>query len=278
MRLVKKINTSVALCVDESGRQLVALGKGIGFLNIQEEVPLSQITRTFYDVDARYVDALSDLSPEVVELASQIVDTSQGLLSYELSPNLSFVLADHLQFAIKRAEEGIMVSMPLAFDVQQQYPVEYRIGRWAVGRVNQELGANLPVREAIGIAMAFVNNAAAPKEGSRVDDDQVLEQIIEESTTIVESTLGVAVDRDSLNYARFATHIQYLFQRAQTGISVESGNVDAYELLRKQYPEVSSCADLVADVFYRRTGRILTDEERLYLMLHINRIASKTAT
>lgn len=36
------------------------------------------------------------------------------------------------------------------------------------------------------------------------------------------------------------------------------------------------CADDIASVLSRLTGRELIDEERLYLMMHINRIASKT--
>ena len=31
MRIIKKINNNVALCVDHSGREVVAMGKGLGF-------------------------------------------------------------------------------------------------------------------------------------------------------------------------------------------------------------------------------------------------------
>ena len=53
---------------------------------------------------------------------------STGLLSYEVSPNLPFILADHIAYAVKRKEQNIVVRMPLSFDVRQQYPVEFRIG------------------------------------------------------------------------------------------------------------------------------------------------------
>lgn len=43
MRTIKKINTSAVLCVDDDGRQLIALGKGLGFRWMDEEVKLKDI-------------------------------------------------------------------------------------------------------------------------------------------------------------------------------------------------------------------------------------------
>lgn len=62
MEIVKRINTSAVLCVDGNGRQLVAFGRGLGFKNVGDEVPLSEIQRTFYNVSSRYI-ALVDEVP-----------------------------------------------------------------------------------------------------------------------------------------------------------------------------------------------------------------------
>ena len=277
MRLVKKINSSAVLCVGVDGCQLVAMGNGIGFLNIGDEVPMSRITRTFYDVDPLYLGMLSELPEDVLELASQVVDASMGLLSYELSPNIAFILADHIAFAIKRSREGIVVRMPLSYDLKQQYPVEYRIGLWAVKRINKQFDVLLPPQEAVGIALGFINNMAMDKEGAGTSDEDVLAGIIEEATAIVEDDLNVQVDREGISYARFATHIQYLFLRILAGERIESGNESMYGSVCAEYPEVSACTDRIAAVFARQMGQRLTDEEKLYLMLHVNRIAA-TAT
>ncbi|MDB1871301.1 CAT RNA binding domain-containing protein [Collinsella aerofaciens] len=49
MEIVKRINTSAVLCIDGNGRQLVAFGRGLGFKDVGDELPLSEIQRTFYN-------------------------------------------------------------------------------------------------------------------------------------------------------------------------------------------------------------------------------------
>ncbi|MEE0798282.1 MAG: CAT RNA binding domain-containing protein, partial [Collinsella sp.] len=128
MEIVKRINTSAVLCVDGNGRQLVAFGRGLGFKNVGDEVPLSEIQRTFYNVSSRYIALVDEVPDELLELTSDVIDMSTGLLPYEVSPNLPFILADHIAYAVKRKEQKIVVRMPLSFDVRQQYPVEWDCG------------------------------------------------------------------------------------------------------------------------------------------------------
>ena len=49
MKVIKKINNNVALCLDGNQRELIAFGKGIGFKPIPYELTdLSVIERTYY--------------------------------------------------------------------------------------------------------------------------------------------------------------------------------------------------------------------------------------
>ena len=41
MRIIRNINNNVSLCKDSNNVQVVVFGKGIGFLKVNEEVPLS---------------------------------------------------------------------------------------------------------------------------------------------------------------------------------------------------------------------------------------------
>ncbi|RHL37389.1 PRD domain-containing protein [Collinsella sp. AF37-9] len=278
MEIVKRINTSAVLCVDGNGRQLVAFGRGLGFKNVGDEVPLSEIQRTFYNVSSRYIALVDEVPDELLELTSDVIDMSTGLLSYEVSPNLPFILADHIAYAVKRKEQNIVVRMPLSFDVRQQYPVEFRIGEYALKIIRKRLNVRLPAHEAVGIAMAFINNMADSDSCEVVKEfsADIYDRVLEESTVAVENRLGIQVDREGFDYARFATHLQYLFNRLNSGESIVSDNRKMYLSLKKEYPVASMCADDIASVLSRLTGRELIDEERLYLMMHINRIASKT--
>ncbi len=61
MQVVRKINNNAVLCTDKSGRELIAIGKGLGFGALPREIGLDEIERTFYDVDSAYHKAAEDL-------------------------------------------------------------------------------------------------------------------------------------------------------------------------------------------------------------------------
>lgn len=270
---VRRINNNVALCQDSRGRELIALGKGIGFGALPREVSLAEIERTFYDVDSRYQPLLTELPDDVLAFSARIVDIAANELSYPLSPNTVFTLADHINFAIERARKKIRVKMPLAYDVEQMYPTEYRIGQHTVRRIQKEFLVSLPQSEAVGIAMNLLNNRLtqeAPVPGT-VQDEEMLEEI----TEIVENSFHILVDRESFNYSRYATHLQYLFQRIHAGKAIQSDNLQLYTSLREEFPEIAACVETIAAHIQQAWHCTLTEEEKLYLILHVNRICIK---
>ena len=66
MRAIQRINHNAAICEDGAGRQLIALGRGIGLGDIPHEVDLDVVTRTFYGIDSKYLAFIDEVDPEVL--------------------------------------------------------------------------------------------------------------------------------------------------------------------------------------------------------------------
>ena len=64
MRAIQRINHNAAICEDGAGRQLIALGRGIGFGDMPHEVDLDVVTRTFYGIDSKYLAFIDEVDPE----------------------------------------------------------------------------------------------------------------------------------------------------------------------------------------------------------------------
>jgi beta-glucoside operon transcriptional antiterminator len=276
VQVVHSINNNAAICVDGRGRELIALGNGIGFGDIPRELPLSEVKRTFYGIDPKYLGLLGELPEETLEFAAQLSDLARNTLSYELSPNLPITLADHIAFAVKRAEEHMIVQMPLAYDIRQSYPTEYRIGEMAVHGIEKTFHVKLPKQEAGGIALSIVNGAvsASPKDSR---SERLADLLLEDSAQIIERRLKISVGRDSFDYARFATHMRYLIGQLQRGERLASEASGLYPEMEKHYPEAFACGNAVADFLEERLGTTLVREERVYLMLHIERVYEREA-
>lgn len=69
--------------------------------------------------------------------------------------------------------------------------------------------------------------------------------------------------------------MQYLFRRIQGGENISSANLPLYGNSREEFPELASCIDHISSYIEHSWGTRLTDDEKLYLLLHVNRICSQ---
>lgn len=278
MQAIKKINNNTVVCVDRNGKQLIAMGRGLGFPQLPREISLAEIERTFYNISPQYVAAISELDPAMVDFAARITDIARNELPYELSPNAAFALADHISFMVQRARKHLRVKMPLAYDIQTLYPQEHKIARYTLERAQKEFKIGLDKQEIVGIALNFVNSRITPDTTEATDrtlqDETMLEDLIE----IVEEHFGLIVERTGFNYTRYASHMQYLFDRIHAGTLIQSGNSPIYQDLKQNHPKVADCVEKIAAHLEQEWSCHLSDEEKLYIMLHVNRVCSKNQT
>lgn len=273
MKLLRKINNNAAAAQDKRGREMVVLGRGVGFHPMPYELTdLSVVYRTFYDVEPQYYEMLSSLPEEALMAAADIAEQAEIALQAELNPNLPFTLADHIAFAQEREKQGIRLATPLHYDVQHLYPREYELGLQAMETVRLRTGTALPRAEAVNIALHIVN---AELEGSDLSSTLAAVEVLDEVTVLVERELGIALDRESYNYARFAMHIQFLVRRLSSGKVMEQGSDKMLSELSAEYPATYRCAQAVAKEIEQRHGWHCSSDEVLYLMLHIYRVQNR---
>lgn len=272
MRAIQRINHNAAICEDGAGHQLIALGRGIGFGDMPHEVDLDLVKRTFYGIDPKYLSFIGEVDPDVLEFSAQLADIVTQQVSYELSPNLPITLADHIQFAIKRAREHMVVTLPLERDIEQLHPIEYRLGEMAVNGIKKTFDVRMPRSEAGGVAMSILN-AAVKASDRRVLEERREERLLDKTVKIVEAEFGVSVDRSSFAFARFATHVRYLLDRVAKKEPIETDNSSLYDVLVEQYPRSASCVEKIDDLVIGAFGESLAKEELVYLIMHVNRIA-----
>ena len=158
MKVIKKINNNVAICLDNNNNELIAFGKGIGFQKVPYELTdISKIERTYYGVNSSYISLINEIPEDIFEISAKIVEWAKTKLTKELSVNIVFTLADHIHFAIKRYEEKINVKMPLGYEIEHLYETEMMIGKKSVAYINRRKKIKLGKSEAVGIAMHFIN-------------------------------------------------------------------------------------------------------------------------
>jgi beta-glucoside operon transcriptional antiterminator len=251
MKAIKKINNNVAICRDNSNRELIAFGKGIGFPPMPYQITdLASISMTFYRMDKSYYKLLEEIPEEVFETAAIIVKKAQMTLNCNLNPNLLPGLADHINFAIKRMKKFKEMKMLFSYDVEQLYPLETSLGRYAVKLVQKNLLIKLPESE------TFLET----------------EQLIAEITEIIEKTFNTVINRKGFNYNRFVMHLRYYLKRIEEKKQFIDEVGVLFGVMKDENPEIHKCAVIIGSVIDKKLNSQITKDEILYLMIHISRI------
>lgn len=271
MKVVKNINNNVSICLDSKGVEVVAFGKGIGFTKPPYEVDLANVTKTYYNVDSTYVSMINDIPKEVIEISDEIVEYARSKLGTNLSSNIVFTLADHLAFAIQRVKKNIKFTLPIASDIQYLYEKEMEVGKFGTKLVLQRLKVYLPKDEAAYIALHIINSQE--KEKNNLDTKN--EELIDEIVKIIEEDFKIKINKDDFNYSRFVTHMHYLLKRGRKEELLQTDNSKLYEKLVKEYPKAYASSEHVSEFLDEKLNMGLNEEEKLYLMLHINRLCTR---
>lgn len=274
MHILRVFNTNVVLARDADGREVVLTGRGLGYqARPGQPVDESKVVRTFVPEDGGNAESfaamLATIAPEHVQLVDRVLAPVWAELRREPSSTTVLALADHLSFAIKRFSRGLEGQFPLRAEVAHLYPRELAWGERIVAAVNEQLDVTLPPGEAVPIALHLVN-AAFNSDNLALTHRMttVLGQVLD----MIEATFGLPLDRESMNVARFITHLRYFFVRVHSGEQLEDDPVSFLTAIRASYPDAYRCARHVREVLELRLGHPVTEDETAYLTLHIARL------
>lgn len=272
MEVIKKLGNNAAICKDNSGRELIALGLGIGFPKCPYALDdLSKIERTFYNVDNEYLYLFENVDSNILALSADVIDLATTMLSVSLKENAIYTLADHLNFAVIRLNKGMIFNTPISNELRDLYPVEVKVAKYTLNLMKKKLNIELPGEEMYAIAMNIINSEEIL---SSTSDVSVKSEFILEIVHLIEAQMHISIDKNSFNYSRFASHMQYLFRRKSEYTEISSTNKKLFELLKNEYPMTYQCVLGIKELIFNKFNWNIGDEELLYLILHVNRLCS----
>lgn len=273
MLIEKVINNNVVSAKDENHREVVVMGKGIGFkAKTGNEISPEKIEKIFY-MDSkstmdRFAELLKNIPLEHIQVTDQIVEYAKRVLNKKLNQNIYITLTDHINFAVERFIQGLLFQNPLLWEVKNFYREEYLIGEYAVALIRKELKVELPVDEVASIALHIVNAEYDTVMSEALSITKCIPGILQ----IVREYFNVELDEESLHYERFLTHLKFLTQRIVKRELLDNNDVEFKEMIAKLYPKEFKCSQTVAEYIEQYFGHKVTEEELTYLTVHIRRV------
>lgn len=271
----KVINNNIISAYEKSGAEVIVMGRGIGFKKKQGEVvPADQIS-TIFRIKSRtlaeqFKELLANMPLERVRISDEIISHAKDHLKLKLNQSIYVTLTDHINFAIERVSQGIEPQNALLWEIKRFYPQEFQLGIYALELIHDRLGILLPEDEAGFIALHFVN----AEYGTDIRDAVKFPDQMQAIVDIVERELGILLDESSLHYERFMTHIKFLIQRIYRKELLSSEDRELSLMMQRKYPREYQCSVKVAEYIMQATGCRLSEEEIMYLSVHIRRVST----
>ena len=269
------INNNIISAYEKSGAEVIVMGRGIGFKKKQGEVvPADQISKIFRiksrTLTEQFKELLANMPLERVRISDEIISHAKDHLKLKLNQSIYVTLTDHINFAIERVSQGIEPQNALLWEIKRFYPQEFQLGIYASELIHDRLGILLPEDEAGFIALHFVN----AEYGTDIRDAVKFPDQMQAIVDIVEHDLGILLDESSLHYERFVTHIKFLIQRIYRKELLSSEDRELSLMMQRKYPREYECSVKVAEYIMQATGSRLSEEEIMYLSVHIRRVST----
>ncbi|MDU5948966.1 MAG: PRD domain-containing protein, partial [Paenibacillus macerans] len=192
-------------------------------------------------------------------------------LPKKLNENIYVSLTDHINFAVERHQQGLEIKNALLWEIKQLYKEEFSIGLKTLERIKLKLGIDLPEDEAAFIAIHIVNAEMNEEVGTTMDITKFIQQII----NIVKYHFGTEFEEDSLSYLRFITHLKFFAQRVLKGTHYREDYDNLFDLIKEKHREAAFCAEKIKKFVEKEYNHKLTNEEMLYLTVHIERVVNR---
>ena len=106
-----------------------------------------------------------------------------------------------------------------------------------VDAMNTYLGGALPRSEAVALALHLVN---AGFSGGDLSATYTMTGIIQQMIAVIEGAYGITLAQDSVNVARFITHLRYLFVRIHQHEQLDDEPQPIIESIKTSYPRLAS--------------------------------------
>lgn len=275
--MIKSLNNNLVLAVNEEAEEFVLFGKGIGFKKKKGDViDQTLVTKIFESQNQtqNFSAILANISPEILSMTEKIIEKGEQELNKKINASIIVALSDHIQSAIERQKnDQDLTENALQWEIPFLYFKEYELGKTALVMIEEEMGVLLPEIEASFIALHFVN---AQDGLESMDETMFITKVTKSMVKIIQSLFDISLNKSSINYSRFVTHIRYFMNRQLRNKAFTSENNDGlYAIIQEQYPRSYACGLTIREMLKKDYQMSISDDEMVYLIIHIERITKE---
>ncbi|GKU31601.1 glucose PTS transporter transcription antiterminator GlcT [Clostridium folliculivorans] len=268
--VIKAFNNNIVLATNNKSEKIL-FAKGIGFNKKLGDIITSEtlVEKIFTIEDEKnksnFKEIVNRNDEAFVALCEEIIRDISDKLGEELSENIHVGLIDHIDFAVKRLKNSEEIQNPFISEIQTLYDLEFDLAKSASLRLEKELGVKIPDGE-VGFIALHIHSA---RKNGKLSNTMKYSFINNSIVEFIEEELNLKIDRKSLDYARFITHVRFACERIVTNKTIKN---ELKDTIKRRYKQSYKLAKEAAKVIEDQLEAEVTIDEVAYLAIHIERL------
>lgn len=172
---------------------------------------------------------------------------------------------DHVSIMFSRVLKDESIMNPFLSETKVLYQESFEKARSIAHQLNVRFDVIIPEEE-VGYIALHLQNIVSPASGEQM---KVMNKIAAMTSDYITDELKINLDKESLIYARFMTHLKFVVMRLLR--NQRSDNIMTDMILR-QLSQYRPQAEKIVDIIEQETKHRLSLDELAYLMIHVGRI------
>lgn len=272
--MIQRIFNNNVVLVHEppSSREIILLGKGIGFgKKIGQTLPQdhADIEKKFRLEDEKHIKQYHSLINQVDQAAIGISEEIIALISGEIGPvvneHVHVALPDHIHFAIERLRNGLEIVNPFLFEIQTLYPKEFALAQKAADMIMDSFSVHIPESE-VGFLALHIHSAVSYIPVAKAVK---FTNLISEMVAMIETSFATTIARESIDYVRLITHLRFAIERIRQNKSIRNPLLDRIKIT---LPDSYQLAEELARFIEERLELTVPEDEIGYIAMHLFRL------
>lgn len=273
MIIDKVINNNIISAFDSTGKEVIAMGRGIGFgTKAGNTLDETRVEKTFriknQSLAEQFKDMLANMPLERVQISNDIISYAEEKLGLKFNQSIYVTLTDHLNFAIDRHLQGIHPENALLWEIKRFYAPEYQVGKYALDIIRERLSIDLPDDEAGFIGLHVINAEYCNDMRAALSFPRLIDKIL----GAVKKEYKISFNEESVFYEEFVVHVKFFLQRVYQKLPLPPSDAELVEFARRQCSREYRCANEIARYVSGEAGNLVSEEETAYLAIYIRRI------
>ena len=272
-RITKILNHNSFMGTEsKNDQECLIMGKGVAFgKKVGQTVSVTADSRVYSlkeltdRGEAREI--IKSVSPLCLELANEVLNQAEEEFG-KVDRSILFTMADHLDFAVRRIQNGEQISNPLTDDIRIMFYKEYKVAGCIRDLLKEKLGIRIDEHE-IGYIALHVHAAIVDENVSQAME---IARTVRECICMVEEETGKSIDVMSLSYNRLMNHVRYMVARAIHG---EKLKMSLNDYMSVKFPGPYMTAEKICRKMEKSLKLPIPDIEIGYLAMHLERMMDR---